>query len=156
QTRKGVCRPPESPRAHRGPAGNGEAATPSAWPPRGVGCSQREIRLPLVGPLRSSSAQAQSRYHHHGALAGRTSRKNVESVASRALGSPTWTHLMADHFKAIADAIQKGYAIPAPSLEDLARYAALDAAIERMLFAELRRRMTSQQKRLHGFLVQVS
>jgi len=89
-------------------------------------------------------------------LMDETSPKSVEAVASRYLGIPTWKHLMADHFKAIADAIQKGYAIPAPPLEDLARYAALDAAIERMLFDELRRRMTSQQKRLHGFLVQVS
>src|SRR5690606_42012110 len=81
-----------------------------------------------------------------------TSPKTVEAVASRYLGIPTWKHFMADHFKAIADAIQKGYEIPAPPLEDLARYAALDAAIERMLFDELRRRMTSQQRRLHGFL----
>src|SRR5690606_18460581 len=84
------------------------------------------------------------------------SPKSVEAVASRYLGIPTWKHLMADHFKAIADAIHKGYAIPAPPLEDLARYAALDAAIERMLFDELRRRMTPQQRRLHGFLVRVS
>lgn len=89
-------------------------------------------------------------------LLDESSPKNVEAVAARYLGIPSWKHLMEPHFKAIAQAIQKGHEIPHPPIDDLAKYAALDADIERRLADELWGRMNQSQRRLHNFLVKLS
>src|SRR5690606_40836568 len=81
-------------------------------------------------------------------LLDENSPKNVESVAARYLHMPAWKHLMEDHFKAINDALRRGTSIPYPPLEDLVKYAALDADIELRLYQTLWPKLDKSLKRL--------
>lgn len=82
--------------------------------------------------------------------------KNVESVAARYLGTPSWKYLMDPHFAAISRAIKKGQSIPYPPLDDLVKYAGLDTDIELQLYRTLWRRLDKSLRRIHNFLLDVS
>lgn len=82
--------------------------------------------------------------------------RNVEAVAARYLGYPDWGTEMKSRFQAIQKALDKGLDIPYPPLNELVKYAGLDAAVEYQLAHTLWEQMDQGLQRMHNFLILVS